>query len=112
MRPDSVSDEDILFIICAAAQLPDNTMHELHAFLGVESLTGAAGSSQWVDRAAAESLQDTWCRLTPEPEIVVTRTGSRRGGSLLDHVFSFLFVQVLKHVRLARQGAGFLAHLP
>ena len=87
-------------------------MHELHAFLGVESLTGAAGSSQWVDRAAAESLQDTWCRLTPEPEIVVTRTGSRRGGSLLDHVFSFLFVQVLKHVRLARQGAGFLAHLP
>ncbi|CAE7812872.1 unnamed protein product [Symbiodinium necroappetens] len=108
---DQPSDEEVARI-CSAVQLPPNTMHELHSFLGGPSLVKEAGSSEWADGAVAESLQDTWFRLPDEPEVVVTRTGSRPGDSLSDLVFSFLFAKVLRQVRQALVDAALLARIP
>ncbi|CAE6922405.1 unnamed protein product [Symbiodinium sp. CCMP2456] len=108
---DHPSDSEVARI-CAAVQLPSGTMHELREFLGGPSLLRAAGSSAWADGAVAESLHDTWFRLPDEPEVVVTRTGSRPGDSLSDMVFSFLFAKVLQQVRGALERAELLAHIP
>ncbi|CAE7404568.1 unnamed protein product [Symbiodinium sp. CCMP2456] len=108
---DRPSDEEVARL-CSAVQLPPNTMHELHAFLGGPSLAKEAGSSEWADGAVAESLQDTWFRLPDEPEVVVTRTGSRPGDSLSDLVFSFLFAKVLRQVRGALIDSALLARIP
>ncbi|CAE7256658.1 CPK1, partial [Symbiodinium sp. CCMP2456] len=98
--------------ICAAVQLPSNTMHELRDFIGGPSLVRDAGSSEWADGAVSDTLHDTWFRLPDEPEIIVTRTGSRPGDSLSDLVFSFLFAKVLQQVRQALEKADLLAHIP
>ncbi|CAE7566086.1 unnamed protein product, partial [Symbiodinium sp. CCMP2456] len=98
--------------ICAAVQLPSNTVHELRDFIGGPSLLREAGSSEWAEGAISESLHDTWFRLPDEPEVIVTRTGSRPGDSLSDLVFSFLFAKVLQQVRQALIQAELLAYIP
>ena len=106
-----LSDEEVARV-CAAVNLPPGTMHELRDFLGEESLLTTAGTSQWAAGAVDESLRDTWFRLPNEPELVVTKTGSRPGDSLSDLVFSFLFARVIHQVRKELQEADALAKIP
>ena len=98
--------------ICAAAQLPAGTVHELHDFLGQGSLLRQSGTSPWAAQAVEETLCNTWFRFPNECEIVETRSGSRPGDSLSDLVFSFLFSKVLHQVRQALTDAGYLAKVP
>ena len=98
--------------ICAAAQLPPGTVHELQEFLGQGSLLQQSGTSPWAALAVEETLKNTWFRLPQEREVVETQSGSRPGDSLSDLVFSFLFAKVLHQVRGELASAGYLARIP
>ncbi|CAE7949130.1 unnamed protein product [Symbiodinium sp. KB8] len=69
--------------ICAAAQLPAGTVHELHDFLGQGSLLRQSGTSPWAAQAVEETLCNTWFRFPNECEIVETRSCTKSGRPLL-----------------------------
>ena len=97
---------------CRAVNLPSGVYHEVQAHLQQPALPQGGGASEWATRALEETLQDTWFKFPCEPELVVTKIGSRPGDSLSDLVFSLLFAKVLARIRQILREAGHVTTIP
>ena len=97
---------------CRAVNLPSGVYHEVQAHLQQPALLQGGGASEWATRALEETLQDTWFKFPCEPELVVTKIGSRPGDSLSHLVFSLLFAKVLARIRQILREAGHVTTIP
>ncbi|CAE7232845.1 hypothetical protein AK812_SmicGene42996 [Symbiodinium microadriaticum] len=86
--------------------LPSDAYSRLQDYVRDTPIFADAGADEWTAGILGEALTDTWFTWGHEGGLASVRGGTRPGDNLADMLFSFLFSEVLRRIRVQLQELG------